>query len=404
MIIIGCAPLRHPGCKLIAAAMLITRYLFKNLFSVTAFIAVTLTMVIWLTQSLKLLELVANSDAPPGLFIQLVLLTLPRFLEVILPLALVTSVLFVYNKFIMDNELIVLRACGFDQMALARPALILAGGLSLVLILLTTWLSPASYNDMKQLRRTVKAQYSGFLLREGVFNTFNDDLTVYVRERDANGDLLGLMIHDRRERDKPPVTITAKRGRIVMDGETPNILVFEGLRQQMDTQSHVISRLFFSRYMIEIKGLESDPVEKWRHPNERTFIELLNPDMKNKRDVDNLEEFQTEAHERILTPLNAIGFTLISLACVLLGPFNRRGLARKIMAAVVIVVALQALNMAAVSAAKKQPDMLFLLYIATLLPIAVSGFLLHNRGEQWLTQTLRRLRMRGFATAKGGTA
>jgi len=384
--------------------MLITRYLFKNLFSVTAFIAVTLTMVIWLTQSLKLLELVANSDAPPGLFIKLVLLTLPRFLEVILPLALVTAVLFIYNKFIMDNELIVLRACGFDQMALARPALILAGGLTVVLVLLTTWISPVSYNDMKQLRRTVKAQYSGFLLREGVFNTFNDDLTVYVRERDAGGDLLGLMIHDRRERDKPPVTVTAKRGRIVMDGDTPNILVFEGLRQQMDTQSHVVSRLFFSRYMIEIKGLESDPVEKWRHPNERTFIELMNPDMKDKRDVDNLDEFRTEAHERILTPLNAIGFTLVSLACVLLGPFNRRGLTRKIMAAVVIVTTLQALNMGAVSAAKKQPDMIILLYIVTLLPMALSFFLLHNRGEQWLSHILRRLRLRKYAAAKGGAA
>lgn len=394
--------MRHPGCKQIAAAMLITRYLFKNLFSVTAFIAITLTMVIWLTQSLKLLELVANSDAPPALFIKLVLLTLPRFLEVILPLALVTAVLFIYNKFIMDNELIVLRACGFDQMALARPALILACGLSAVLILLTTWISPASYNDMKQLRRTVKAQYSGFLLREGVFNTFNDDLTVYVRERDASGDLLGLMIHDRRERDKPPVTVTAKRGRIVMDGDTPNILVFEGLRQQMDTQSHVVSRLFFSRYMIEIKGLESDPVEKWRHPNERTFFELLNPDMKNKRDVESLDEFRTEAHERILTPLNAVGFTLVSLACILLGPFNRRGLARKIMAAVIIVVSLQALNMGAVSAAKKQPDMIILLYIATLLPMAASFFLLHSRGEQWLTHILRRLRLRKYTAAKGG--
>src|SRR5690606_14426746 len=123
---------------------------------------------------------------------------------------------------------------------------------------------------------------------------FNDDLTVYVRERDANGDLLGLMIHDRRERDKPPVTVTAKRGRIVMDGDTPNILVFEGLRQQMDMQSHVVSRLFFTRYMIEIKGLGSDPVEKWRNPNERTLFELLNPDMKDKRDVENIAAFRTE--------------------------------------------------------------------------------------------------------------
>lgn len=383
--------------------MLMTRYLFKNLFSVTAFIAITLTMVIWLTQSLKILELVANSDAPPSLFIKLVLLTLPRFLEIILPLALVTAVLFIYNKFIMDNELIVLRACGFDQMSLARPALLLATAMVCVLITLTAWLSPASYNEMKQLRRIVKAQYSGFLLREGVFNTFNDDLTVYVRERDAAGDLLGLMIHDRRERDKPPVTITAKRGRIVMDGDIPNILVYDGLRQQMDTQSAVVSRLFFSRYMIEIKGLESSPLERWRHPNERTLAELLSPDMKDKRDLDSLDEFRVEAHERVLTPLNALGFTLVALVCILLGPFNRRGQNGKIMIAVILVVALQALNMAAVSAAKKQPDMLFILYITTFLPLFTGFFLLHTRGEQWLLQASRRWRQKRYLKSAGGT-
>jgi lipopolysaccharide export LptBFGC system permease protein LptF len=51
----------------------------KNLLSATLFIALTMTAVIWLTQSLKLLELVANSDAPPSLFIKLVAFSLPRF-------------------------------------------------------------------------------------------------------------------------------------------------------------------------------------------------------------------------------------------------------------------------------------------------------------------------------------
>ena len=384
--------------------MLMTRYLFKNLFSVTVFIAITLTMVILLTQSLKLLELVAASDAPPGLFLKLVALTLPRFLEIILPLSLVAATLFIYNKFIMDNELIVLRACGFDQLALARPALIMAGLTVAVLILLTTWLSPSSHTEMKQLRRAVKAQYSSFLLREGVFNTFNDDLTVYVRERDGAGDLLGLMIHDRRERDKPPVTITAKRGRIMMDGDTPNILVFDGMRQQMDLKSHVVSRLFFSRYTIEIKGLESESSLKWRHPNERTFWELIHPDLTDKRDRDSRDDFIVEANERLLTPLNALGFTLIALASVLLGPFNRRGQSKKVMLGIVVVVALQSLNLALVSAAQRNINVLPLLYLATLLPIAAGFFLLHIRGEQWLMSLLRKWRLRHLKAEQETTA
>lgn len=372
--------------------MLTTRYLFKNLFSVTAFVAVTLALVIWLTQSLKLLELVANSDAPPSLFLKLVALTLPRFMEVILPLSLVTGILFIYNKMIMDNELVVMRACGFDQFTLARPALILCAAFMATVLAITCFLSPMSYSEMKQLRREVKAQYSAFLLREGVFNTFNNDLTVYVRERDRGGDLLGLMIHDRRDTSKPPVTITAKRGRIFMNGEEPNILVYDGMRQQMDPQNNVVSRLFFSRYNIEIKGLEGDTQERWRDANERTLPELFHPDLSDKRDRKYKDAFIVDAHLRLLAPLNVLGFALVSLACILLGPFNRRGQGKKVLAAVVIVVALQATHMGLGSAAKKTPSLLPAIYVLTLMPIFLSAFLMHLRGEQWLMSVLRKWR------------
>jgi len=383
--------------------MLTTRYLFKNLFSVTVFVAVTLALVIWLSQSLRLLELVANSDAPPGLFLKLIALTLPRFLEVILPLALVTGILFTYNKMIMDNELVVMRACGFDQFTLARPALVLCAAFMVILIAITSFISPLSHGEMKKLRREIKAQYSAFLLREGVFNTFSNDLTVYVRQRDAAGDLLGLMIHDRRDADKPPVTVTAKRGRIFMNGDEPNILVYDGMRQQMDPQNGVVSRLFFSRYTIEIKGLEGETQERWREASERTLPELLRPDPQDKRDQRFKDAFLVEAHLRLLAPFNALAFTLISLACILLGPFNRRGQSRKVLAAVIIVIALQTAEMTLGSAAKKQPLLLPALYAITFIPIFLAAFLMHLRGEQWLMAFLRKWR-RSPAPATEGLA
>ena len=382
--------------------MLITRHLFKNLFFATAFIAATLTAVIWLTQSLKLLELVATSDAPIGMFFQMVVLTLPKFLEIIIPLSLVTAVLFVYNKMTLDNELIVLRACGYDQFALARPALALACITSVFLVALTTYISPMGNMEMKQLRQTVKAQYSAFLLREGVFNTFGNDLTVYLRARDAAGDLLGLMIHDARDKSAPPVTITARRGRIVMENDVPNIVVFEGLRQQIDTKTDTMTRLYFARYTLEIKGLDGDVRERWREPNERTFIELFHPDLSDARDRENLQLFRVDAYLRLLSPLNALSFTLVALAGILLGPFNRRGQTRKILAAAIIICALQAASLSLGNLAKQHIRYLPVLYMTTLLPIAAGLFLLHIRGEIWLMSVLRRWRQRHHkADAKG---
>lgn len=373
---------------------MITRYLLRHLLIATVFITVTLTAVIWLTQSLKLIELIADSDAPPSLFLKIVALTLPRFLEIIMPISLVAAILFTYNKFIMDNELIVLRACGFDQMKLAMPALIVATGMTLLLLSMTTYLSPRSYAEMHVLKQSIKAQYSSFLLREGVFNSFSDKMTVYLRARDTNGDLLGLVIHDMRDKDKPPVTVTAKRGRIVMNGDIPSIVVVDGMRQQRDGETDTLSKLYFSRYTIEIKGIDADQKQRWHEASERTLPQLLTPDLTNKQDRKNRKLFMAEAHHRVVTPFNALGFTLVSVCGLLLGPFNRRGLSTKVIISALTVTALQALNLVTVSLAKKNLDIVPLLYVLTFLPIFAGFFLLSFRGEVWLMAVLRRMRIR----------
>lgn len=383
--------------------MLVTRYLLRNLLTVALFVALTLTIVVWLTQSLKLLELVANSDAPPGLFLKMVFLTLPKFLEIILPLSLMIAVLFTYNKMITDNELIVLRAAGVDQYGLAKPAILLAFVCSLLLMFMSTWLAPKSTEQVQSLRQKIGAQYSAFLLREGIFNTFGSSLTVYLRARDKNGDLLGLMIHDTREEDKPAVTILAKKGRIVMDGETPNIVVFDGMRQQIDTASGTVSKLSFSRYTIEISGFGGTAEARWRDAKERTFLELLSPDMTNTRDRSNRDLFIAEAHHRVVSPWNALSFTLTALTALLLGPFNRRGQSRKVALGAGLVVLLQALNIAFVSMAKKDLMALPLLYINTFLPIVIGFYCLHARGEMQLASSLRRWNAFLNRGAAGGT-
>jgi len=370
--------------------MLVTRYLFKNLFNAAAFVTLSLTLVIWLTQSLNLLELVANSDAPPSLFFHLVVLTLPKFLEIILPLSLVVAVLFTYNRLIMDNELIVLRACGVDQYALARPAIILAVIISLTVTVLSAWITPACVGQVQVLRQAVKTQYSAFLLREGVFNTFGDKFTVYLRAREANGDMLGLIIHDTRDKEKPPVTIIAKKGQIVMADDVPNIVVFEGMRQQLNPDNGTLSRLYFSRYTIEIKGLEGTAQERWRNANERTLAELLHPDPSNKGDRANADLFLAEANHRIVSPWNALSFTMIALAMLLLGPFNRRGQNKRIAFGILLVAVVQSLNLVFVNLSKKYLGAVPLVYLNTLLPVLLGFYFLHITGEQRLMALLQR--------------
>lgn len=369
--------------------MLVTRYLMKNLLIATIFVTLALAMVVLLTQSLKVLELVAEADAPPGMFIKLVALTLPKFLETILPIALVISILFVYNRFIMDNELIVLRACGFDHHTLARPALILATGAAAVLMLLSTWLTPVAYSEMKSLRSSVMAKYSALLLREGVFNTFGRDLTVYIRTRLDNGEMTGIMIHDTRDKKKPPVTTTAKRGRLVMNGDVPNIIVEDGMRQQLDRATSSVSRLYFSSYQIEISALDNSPRVRSRDYSERTLPELLHPDMNVKYDRDNRDVFMAEAHADLVKPFTAVSYVLVSVAVILIGPFNRRGQARKVALAALLVAALIAAQMSLASAMRRHLELTPLLYAVTFLPAFLAFYALSMKGEQQIMGLMR---------------
>lgn len=362
--------------------MLISRYLLKNTLYATALITAAVTTVLWLTQSLKVFDLIAGSDAPPGLVLRLTILALPQFLEVILPLALVIAILFVYYKMALDNELAVLRSCGVDQYTLAKPALALAGVMVAVLLSLSTYIAPACVAQMYALRQVIQTQYSAFLLREGVFNTFGDKLTIYLRKRETNGDLTGLLIQDSRDKTNPPITLMAKRGRIVMNNDIPQIVIYDGIRQQMDRGRKSIARLYFSRYALEINGIAGSSGNQRRSIDERTLSDLLNPDARDRGERLNHDVLIAEANGRIVSPFNALGFSLTALVLMLLGPLDRRGQHKKVITAGLLVVALQVLNLSILHAAKKNPSLLILLYVATGFPIVTGLYLLHIRGEQ----------------------
>ncbi|MEE8123986.1 MAG: LptF/LptG family permease, partial [Alphaproteobacteria bacterium] len=175
-----------------------TRYIFRQTFWPLVFVTVTMAGVVWLTQSLNFLDLVINRNLPVGIFLSLSILALPMMMSVLLPIAMFAAVTFTFTKLTIDSELVILRASGISQPALARPALALAGLVTLLCYALTLYLMPLAHRNFRDLKFAIRGNYSYIMLREGVFNTIMDGLTVYVRARDSNGELLGILVHDSR--------------------------------------------------------------------------------------------------------------------------------------------------------------------------------------------------------------
>lgn len=367
--------------------MVFDKYLFRSILIATVFMTLTLATIIFLSQSLRFLELVIESGASSKMFWILTLLALPRFFEVVVPIALMAATLFTYNRLTMDSEIVVMRSAGYSPMRLARPVLILSVLTTGFLLFVTMWLAPVSLSQMQQLRLVLKSQYSTLLIKEGVFNAFGDNLTVYVEDRKKDGEMEGIVIHDTSPEWQYPVTIVAQKGYIVTSDQGQQVIVDEGWRQTFNPESGALDKLSFERYSIDLPESE-DIRQRWPEPDERTFLQLLNPDMSVERDQDNIDEFLREAHRRVISPFLAMTFTAISLAFLLLGPLNRRGQSWRIVAAIFSVILIQGLYLFAFNLSSRSAVGLLGMYVLVFVPLAAGFVALSPMSENFRRKIL----------------
>jgi len=367
----------------------IDRYILRNLTVATVFVAAGLSAAIWLTQSLRWVELVVEGGAPLSMFVQLAVLTFPTFLSIVLPVALMAAVLFTYNRFIMDSELVVLRAAGMGPLSLARPALVLGALVAVACYLLTIYLGPAANRELVRLRYAIRADYSAMLLREGTFNDVGEGLTVYIRQRDRDGALGGLLIHDVRDPESR-TTIVADRGMLVEAEDVPRVVVYNGTQMKYTPATGRTEWLEFARYAVDLQSLRKElGQDRWADPRERPLGQLLDIGSSgDARDVQFASRLRAELHSRLASPLLALAFTVIALAALLPGEFSRKGQNRRIALAALGALVLQSMVLSVANMAGKNLAMVPFLYAMVLLPVV---------GGLWYMKSWRRIRHRRAA-------
>lgn len=287
-----------------------------------------LLAVVWLSQSLRFIELIVNQGLGIGGFLTISSLLLPSFLGLILPITTFIAVSIVYIRLHNDRELVVMRAGGLGPLRIMAPALLVAALMSGVLYSINLYFLPAGYAQFKSMQHELRNDLAGLIVREGSFNTMSDDLTVYVRQRDSAGTLQGLLLHDARN-PSLPVTMMAERGTLVRTNEGPRFVLEEGNRQQYDRTTGQLTTLYFDRYVLDMENFtETSPGERWPEPNERFLSELLYPDPDSPGDVANYDKLIAVGHDRLSWPLYSIAYAALAASIVLIGAFNRRGVRR----------------------------------------------------------------------------
>ena len=349
------------------------RYVLRQLLA--ALLATTggLSALIWLTQSLRFVAMVVDRGLSLRVFLQLTGLLIPSFVAVILPITTFVVVQFIYQRLAGDRELTVMRAAGLSDSAIARPALACAGIAVVLSYVLNLWIVPASYHAFREYEFEIRNKMAAFLLQEGVFTPISDTMTVYVRRRDQNGALHGILVEDDRQKNSR-ATILAERGELVTSGGTPTVLLFNGSREEIDRKTGRLNVLTFARNSIDLSASNKGE-QRFRDSAEMSLGELFNPDPHTVAARDR-GKFAVEAHRRLTAPLTALSFAMVALVGVLMGGFSRHGNTVRPLIAILVVVALLASGLVIQNVAARDPALIPLIWLEAALPGLICGVLL----------------------------
>lgn len=363
---------------------IITSYILTQLAIAMAVTVTALGMMIWFTQSLRLLELIVSSGAPPELFFRLALLTLPTFLGLVLPISLAVATLFTFHKLATESELIVMRAAGISPAAIGRAAFILAAITSITVFAMDAFISPMANKELERLRYLARGDLLSVMLQPGVFNDVGKSMTVYIRERDAGGNFRGILLYDYRNKAKP-ATVIAESGAIVEAETGPKVVVFKGNRQERDSTGN-LTRLYFDQYTLDFGGMKEELEQRWIEPSSRPLNELFRPPQ-TSLDKHFYGRLRAELHKRFANSMLPLSLVAAITFIMLTGEYNRRGQPKRVWAACIVLIILQAGFLGLSNISAKHASAIPFLYALASLPALVSYIAVKLRRTQEIDTT-----------------
>lgn len=359
----------------------ISRYMLVQLILFAISVAVSLAVAVWLAQSLRFVDMIVNDGLPASTFFYFVILLMPYFLVIVIPVATFCSVLFIYNKMNTDSELVVLKAAGFSQFQLAKPGILLGALSMLTVVAINLYFLPVSYREFRELQHYFRDNLSPVLLKAGKFNTINNEYTIYFKEKTPAGELKGLLVHD-SSTPGTKVTYIADTGALLKDKDDFRAVLWNASRQEVDPQTGRLSIAYSDKYVLKFGDIGQEERDRWLKPRERFLNELLFPDLNDQRDVSNYDKLVAAGHYRIASPLFTLAMAFVALACLLSGEFSRRGYLGRIMVAIVIMGIMMLTMFLLKDVAEKSKNLISLLYIWPLFVILVSIFFINKKKKR----------------------
>jgi lipopolysaccharide export system permease protein len=308
------------------------RYIFRQILAPFGLLVLILTGIVWLTQSLELIDTVINHGQSARVFLKFTLLVLPSVLWIVLPIATFGAIVATLNRLQLDSEIIVMFATGASHLRVGRAAIGFGVLVGLVMAVLTLYVIPTSTHKMRDDITALRADIATAFIREGRFLHPVTGLTLFIQNVASDNSMTNILVQDARDPDNI-TTYTAKQALLLRENDSVQLVMFEGVAQRKVAGSEGLQVLTFNKLVYDLSTMIDKPSERSLKPSEMYVIDLLSIDP-NAPGETRGGRFISEGWEQLLMPFNAPVLALIAVAGMLVRPFQRNGYARSIIATV----------------------------------------------------------------------
>jgi lipopolysaccharide export system permease protein len=291
----------------------IGRYMFRTTFGAFLVVLVSLTAVIWVTQALREFDLMTNQGQTILVFVGITGLIIPLLVMVIAPIALLIAAVHVLNKMSTDSEIIVLNAAGMSPWLLFRAFMSVAIVVSLVVMAISSYFAPKGLRMLRDWLTEVRANVVSTIVQPGRVTAIEREVTIYIRERRSDGQLLGIFLDDRRN-PAERITVLAEVGEL-LDSDNGTFLVLQtGFVQRQEYKERDPTTVKFDRYAFDLTQFAVGPQAITYSVQERYLWQLLFPDPNDAFYLAHPAQFRAEMLDRLIAPLYPIAFVVIAYA------------------------------------------------------------------------------------------
>jgi lipopolysaccharide export system permease protein len=352
----------------------IDRYIFRTIFAGFLLILINLTLVIWITQILREVDLITNQGQTILVFLRITGLLVPILMLVIAPIAIVIAVSYALTKLNGDSELVVMNAAGISPRRAFRPVFLSCLVVAIFVAYLSAFLAPWLQRQMALEIAKVRTDVVSNIVRPGAFKSVDRGLIFHIREKHSENQFRGVFIDDTRTPDER-ITIVAEYGQIVNRGDSAFLIMRDGNIERRRAKERDPAIVVFDQYAFDLTrvtpALQVNVGLREKYIWELAFPAADDPVMKMSP-----AQFRVALHERIYEPLYPLAFGFIAFAILGFPRTTRQSRAVSSFAVIAAVATLRLGGFAGTALAVSTPAVLAVVYVMIALSIGLGGYVI----------------------------